>query len=459
MDSTYNGLVRGGFYLFLDLIVVNLGGWAFWFTVSKLTTPVEVGYATTAISLAGLLGGFFGLGLDYSLLREVATGRRSAFGTALTFEMSTLTLLSPALFATGLLIYGANFTQYMVLSIPIFLASGLVLVTRSTALALLEARRVFLYDAAGTALRFTVGVWLVLMGLGGIGILAGGIAGGLVIGLTLLRLCHIRLGLINGGLKELIHLLKLGLSNFPGKVAGLIIGNLSIVMLAAYTLDPAGVGRFFIALAISLVAGGLATSLAIIALPLSVQRGSDASQTSLRLGISLTSPLIAGLVAAPELILSLIGPAYTTASDSLRILALAMIPSIIYSNAVTKLNHTKDLKRLTALGATQLITFLVTFVFLANTNDAWGVALSILISNTSVGIPSLTWLGRQAARPTAASIAAVAVGWALPTILSLTYQPIIFALAASASLATIFTIRAITPKELIQLAKEVITSK
>lgn len=75
---------------------MSIGGWAFWLIVSILTTPNEIGYATTLISLIGLITGISSFGLDYALLREVGHGKGSTYGTAMAFESLLLLATSHA---------------------------------------------------------------------------------------------------------------------------------------------------------------------------------------------------------------------------------------------------------------------------------------------------------------------------------------------------------------------------
>lgn len=454
MTSEYQaGLVKGGFYLFLDLLVTSIGGWIFWLIISKLTAPSEIGFATTAFSLVALLGGFFGLGLDYSLLKELGMGRRSAFGTTLSFEMLILVLLSPLLYFSGLIIYGASFSAYMLLGVGLLLLSGLGFVTRSSALALLQTRRVMMYDTVAIVVRFGIGVSLVLLGFAGIGILTASLIQSTVIGIALLFLCHSKVGFVKGGLNELTHLLKIGVSNLPARVASVVAGSLSIVLLAAFTSDPSAVGLFFIALAISSVAAGLASSLATMALPVSGAMKIDASALSLRLGLAITAPLLAGILAAPSFLLSLISPAYTQASESLRMLAPATVFLIVLANIVTRLNHLRMLRQLTILGLIQLSTFLILFPVLAGVLQALTAPLVILISSAAAAAYSMKWLGRTGIRSLVIALSAIASGWLLGNLDATLSPSTIFILSIGLGASIIFATRELTPSEAIRLIK------
>jgi len=448
-------VVRGSFWLFLDTIILSVEGWLFWLIVSPLTTPVEVGYATTILGLVTLVTSFLSLGLEYSLLREIGKAKVGVFASAMTFEVVLLAALSPLVFIVGVSIYGAILSNYMILGILYMLFHGAVFISRHSVLGLLESRLVLLFDFFGAMVRVVVGLWLVMQGFGGLGIVSAALVQQILISLGLAVFCYSKVGLKLGKLNELKTLLKLGLSNFPGKISRIAISNLSIILLAAVTSDPATVGVFYIALMMSLLAGGLATSLATMALPTSTISDSDVTDTSLTLGLCLTAPIISALVTTPKFILSLVGHTYATASDSLIILALATIPTTLTLNAVTKLNHKGMLKELTYLGLLQLIVFLAPFPLMVSSYQSFGAALTVLISSIAAGAISFKWLGKSAFRPTIISLIAVAAGWILGVFLRPVPQPLVLVSAILTSTFVVFTLKGLKPKELIRLLKSI----
>ncbi|MCS7143319.1 MAG: hypothetical protein NZ920_06010 [Aigarchaeota archaeon] len=408
---------------------MTLGGWVFWLTVSMFTSPDEVGFATTALSIANLIGGLLGLGLEYPLMRELAIGRRSAFGTILAFEMLILLSLSPVMYFIGVYIYGTGYSPYMTLGVGLLLFSGLAFVGKFSALAILETRYVVLYDVLAIIMRFVVGVVLVVASYGGLGIVAASLVQASIVGMALTLLCISRIGFAKVYPKELIHLLKIGIGNFPSRLVGIMTNNLSIVFLAVFTSNPVEVGLFFIAIAISFVAAGFASSLATMALPVSSMMRTDASTASLRLGLAVTSPLLAAIFASPGVPLSLISPSYIEASETLRILALAMLLIVVVTNVITRLNHLQKLKQLTALGLVHLSTFLVLFPILTVYMGAIGAPIVILLSSAAATIYSLKWLGRRDLRSLAVALLIIASTWILSIAASSLPPSIIFALS------------------------------
>lgn len=446
-------VVKNGLWLFLDTIVVSLQGWVFWFVISLLTTPEEIGYSTTVIQLVTLTSSFFGLGLDYSLLKCINTWKSNVLGSILALEVIMLAALSPLIFVVGVNMYGSALNAYMAMGTLFMILSGAVLISRSASLGLFESRRVFLWSSFGAMVRLISGVLLVLWGFGGIGIFFAGLLQMIVVFLGLLAFCYRKVGLGFGQTSELKNLLKVGLSNFPTKISTVAISSLSIILLGAVTSDPSVVGTFYLALLISLLGGSLASSLATMALPASTVKCQDMTSTSLRIGLCLTAPIVAVLLSAPNFVLSLLGEAYVTASKSLVILALAIVPTILASNALTRLNHKGMLKQLAYLGVLQLIAFLIPFLFLASTYRDLGAATAVLASSGIAGLISLRWLGRDALKPTTISLVSIVVGWIVGTFLGVFPQPLNIIFVLSASVATVFAFRGVTPKELICILK------
>lgn len=405
--------LQTGIWLFADLLVVSVGGWLFWLVLSKITNPIDIGYATTTLSVVTLTTGVLGFGLDYALLGETLSLKGYAYGTITVFEVMMLLAISPIVFWAIVIAYGASFVPYMTLALVAFIVFGLAFTSKFTGVGLLRTRDVFFYDVTGAIVRFLAGILLVYMGFAGLGIVAAGIFQQAVVALGLVMLCHGAIGFKWGGLSRLKSLLKIGISNFPTKISVLVPQNLSVVLLAGAS-DPSSVGVFYIVLMISLVTGGFATSIATMAIPASASTNAteeDATLTTLRLGLCLTAPLVAALASSSEFALSLVGEGYKSGSLSLVILAISLLPTIIVSNIVSKLNHERKLRQLTQLGLIQLITFLIVFLLPMELPKPVSTSLAILASSIIASVVASKWLSSRAVRPIVLSTASIFVGW------------------------------------------------
>ena len=447
--------LQTGIWLFADLFVVSAGGWFFWLILSKIANPVEIGYATTTLSVVTLTTGIFGFGLDYALLRESSFLKGYAYGTITIFETMVLLAVSPIAFWVSGIVYGASFVPYMTLAIVAFIVFGLAFVSKFTGIGLLRTKDVFFYDVAGTIVRLSTGILLVTMGFGGLGMVTAGIFQQSVVALGLVLLCYKAIGFKWGGLGRLKNLLKIGVSNFPTKISVLIASNLSVVLLASAS-DPSSVGVFYIALMISLVAGGFATSIATMAIPASVITHAgedDATLTTLRIGLCLTAPLVAALASSSEAALSLVGEGYMSGSLPLVILAISLLPTIIVSNVVSKLNYARKLRQLIQLGLIQLITFLIMFFLPLELTKTVSTSLAILASSLIASIVASKWLSIKALKPIVLSSASIFVGWVIGSVGGRFSQFGGLLLSLLSSLILILLLKGITIGEISSLLK------
>jgi O-antigen/teichoic acid export membrane protein len=117
-------------------------------------------------------------------------------------------------------------------------------------------------------------------------------------------------------------LLKDGLVNAPSKLSRVLVLSLGIVLLAFFGVNSSETGVFYIAMMISMAAGGFALNMAYMVLPASSESNVDLSSGSLRLGLTFTAPIIAALLTAPAAVLSVIGPEYAAQGIVLLILSV-----------------------------------------------------------------------------------------------------------------------------------------
>jgi O-antigen/teichoic acid export membrane protein len=402
-----------------------------------------------------LVTGVLSFGLDYALLRETFSLQGYAYGTITIFEILVLVAISPFVFLVGTLVYGESFAPYMTLAIAAFLVFGLAFTSKFAAIGLLKTRIVLLYDTIGAIIRFSTGILLVTLGFGGLGIVMAGIFQQAVVALGLALICYRKIGFKWGGTEKLKNLLKIGLSNFPTKISLLISMNLSVALLAS-AADPSSVGVFYIALMISLVTGGLATSIATMAIPASANNNNDrqdSTATTLRLGLCLTTPLVAALASSSEFILSLVGEGYRTGSTSLVILAIALPPTIIVSNVVSKLNRERKFRQLVQLGLIQLLVFLLVFSFPSDLPKTFCTSLAILTSSTAASVAAFKWLSFKAARLIVLSATSISVGWLIGTFVGSFSSVAGLLLALASSFMVILLMKGVTSSEISDLLR------
>jgi O-antigen/teichoic acid export membrane protein len=167
---------------------------------------------------------------------------------------------------------------------------------------------------------------------------------------------------------------------------------------------------FYLALMISIVIGGLTSSMAYMIIPTSSVSNTDFSSSGTRIGLVFTAPLIAALIASPRTILSMIGPQYVPAEIILLVLSFSILPSAITINTVSKFNNLNKPKKLIVIGSVEILAFLVSFFILVPNYGTLGSAFSTLIAFIVSACISLIWSERIIARYIGISIISIIVG-------------------------------------------------
>jgi O-antigen/teichoic acid export membrane protein len=453
-----NKFVTPGFLLSIDLLLVSFVNWIYWLLISKLTTASEVGQATSVYSFAVLTSAIALLGFEYSLVKKSSSERSQILGTTIILEsLITAASIPVLLYFLGNLYQGSLYAlSWIAVGIVIF--SSLRYILRYALLGISDARSVLIVNSMGAALQLLSGYFFVSIGFGAGGILFSFLLNVLFItGLSFL-IARKSFQLCLGDLKYVKGIIKDALTNTPTPLAKTVIYSLSVVLLASFGVSQTEIGIFYIALMLSLVAGGLAANIAFMVIPASIASKTDMSSDSIRIGLSLTAPLIVILMVAPNSILSLIGPEYVVAGNVLVVLAAAIFPYTIVVNAISKFNNLGKPRQIIVIGSIHVIVFLATFILLVPSYGTLGAAFSILISSISSAVASIIWLGRRPVQryiftSLVSIVSGLAAGYAVRLVLG-SVHPFIGVLFSVAVVAiVIFGLKNTSPKELLLMAR------
>jgi len=403
--------VNEGLILFFDVLVVAAGNWIFWLIISTVSTTTQVGQATSIISLVWMTTSIIQLGLEYPLLKFSEKSR--ILVSILIFELILVAAAIPIfLYALDNIFTTTPEISLITILIVVFLVTAFV--SRFSLLGISKVKTVLIVDSIGTTIKFVTGYFLVSFGFGLIGILIPFILVHLTISIGCLIAARKSFEFKVASFRQIKKIIGRGLYNAPGKFSRMILLSLVVVLLASFGLKESDIGIFYIALMISYIAaGGIGTSISFMVIPASSKFKVDLSSDSLKIGLSLTVPLIAALFVAPWAILSLVGPEYSQGGSVLRILSIGIFPFIIMLNAISKLNNLNKTKELIVIGVTQISTFFVSFIILVPQYETLGAAYSILIAFTVCSIPSIYWLGKKTLRFISLTFLAMIVGMGL----------------------------------------------
>jgi O-antigen/teichoic acid export membrane protein len=389
-----NQFVGSSFFLFLDQSLVAISNWLYWLAISKVATIYEIGQATTIYSLIILITTVTQLGLEYPLLKKSSTRGSRILGTTVVIELVITMISMPiAIYIINNFYHGSlqGFTWLVVVMLVLY---SLYFVSRFGLLGVSDAKSVLIIDVVSTITKFAVGYTLVFMGFGAFGIVLSLLLQFLIMAGATFFVVRRILGFRLGNIKFAKEIIKDGLINAPSKFSRMLVLSLSVVLLAALGTSILDVSRFYLALMVSVVVAGLASSMAFMVIPASSRAKTDLSSGSMRIGLSLTAPLIAALIVAPKFILSIIGAQYISAETTLLVLSISIFPLTITINAISQFNNLDKSKKLVTIGCIEITAFLLTFFFLTPQYGILGSAFSILIAFICSAILSMLWSER-----------------------------------------------------------------
>ena len=455
-----------GTLLFLDHLLVAVGGWIYWLVIVSRISPFEVGQVTAIYSLVTLISILTQLGLEYPILKRSSIQPHQILVTAFIVEM-VITMATVPIVPYIINTYFQHSShglsdQFTLIAVIILLLSSLSFVSRFALLGISDVKSVFIIDIIGTGIKFASGYLLVLSGMGASGMLISFLLQNLVIVSATIFVTRSRrkFGYGVGNINYVKAIIKDGLINTPSKFSRTLILSLGVVLLGSFGVSSSDVGIFYIALMISIVAiGSLASSMAYVVIPISAALRTDLSSASSRISMSLSVPMIAAVISSPKFILSIIGTQYVPGEPILLVLSIAILPFSITMNFISKFNNLQMNARLLSIGLVEIVAFLITFVFLVPHYGALGAAFSTLTAFLSSSLLSLMWSERRTAKYVGVSAMAISVGIAASYIIDLTtsIHPIATILISMViSLSIVITLKNISTNEISQIAKGII---
>jgi O-antigen/teichoic acid export membrane protein len=453
--------ITPSFFLFLDNFLVSIGGWIFWLVITKLTSSSELGLAVTVYSLVILVTTLTQLGLEYPLLKKSNIQGSQILGTSFMIELLIILASIPFVYIVINTLYNKSVEQFTWISIGLLIIISLEFVFRFGLLGISNSKIVLIIDLIGVGIKLSTGFILVSMSLGTLGILLAYLFEGLFVIFTSLYFVKKSFSFRMGNFGYFKEIIKDALVNTPAKWSKMFIVILSVVLLAIFNISSSEVGIFYVALMITIVVAGFASSMAYMVIPSSTTLKKDLSSSSLRLSLSLTAPIVVALLVAPRSILSLIGPDYESAVGVLVVLSMAIIPSSITANLISKLNNLGKSRLLVFSGLLQIGTFFVSFFVLVPIYGTIGAAISILTAYLSSSIFLTILSGHGSFRHILTVCLSVFVGFIVGYMIRMTLgneqQYLIIIISIATSILVILASKNTTIKEMRSLLKALIS--
>ena len=164
-----------GTLLFLDHLLVAVGGWIYWLVIVSRISPFEVGQVTAVYSLVTLISILTQLGLEYPILKRSVSQPHQILVTAFIIEMvitmATVPIV-PSIISTYFQqsLHGLSY-QFTLIAVTILILSSLSFVSRFALLGISDVKSVLMIDLIGTGIKFASGYVLVWSGMGASGML------------------------------------------------------------------------------------------------------------------------------------------------------------------------------------------------------------------------------------------------------------------------------------------------
>jgi len=445
--------IQSGFLYFLISVIISIFSWGFWLIVTKFTTSLEIGFATTVLSLVAVFTGLTLLGFDYTLLKESVIGKAKTFGNLTLISLLLNIVALPIFILVGLQFYEGTIDFSLLLLGYLSLFFTVQYVSRGILIGTLKMKKVLISDVIGIVLRLIAVIIFLQYGWGASGIIFAILLHSVILSIITNILAYRQVGFAIGDFTYVRHLLRSGISNFPPKLSRLLITHLGVLLFAVLINEPDVVGVFYIAIMISLVGSVLGVTLSQISISVSSVTKSRLSGYSTKIGLLLTCPIIAIIISSPELILSWLGSSYIIAATPLAILGISILPSIIYANIVAKLNSENKFKKLAKLGMAEVLIFIPMFFVLTVQFEMIGAALSILITFCIACGIGYRFIEKENFIHIAFSILAIFVGWLSGIIIGVIIENSWLTLSVSfiSTIFTIFVTKAIKPHEISEL--------
>lgn len=407
------GVVRGGLWLYIAGLLSSFLGYLYWLLASRLVDPSVVGSAAAVVAFSTLITGLLTFGVPTGLMRFVGVGlgrgdSNMIFSYSATAILFTVTLdLAAAATLTISHLLGSNILSGFELTAAVVLTSlGWSSALTATFNSLLRTELTALASFTSAALRITIGLALLYLGLGFVGIILGYIVSSITLNITLLifwfkvkREAKTRLSLTN-----LVDMLKAGLATWlPGSLT-LLAQQLGV--LGLYTIvGGVETGLYYIAFAVASVIYSLPSSMLSLMLPaLSAMKGGRAQATAraTRLSLALAAPPALILAAYPHLPLQLLGQSYLAADTTLMILIVGVLAAPIASGYSSYIYAEGRYTRVLLIGLAGNITRISLYTMLIGLGEV-GVAtaysagfiaalLATIPSSAKMGLKQ-DWLG------------------------------------------------------------------
>lgn len=394
-------ILRASFWLYISNIINNLCGFLYWMVISYITSASTVGIISAIVGFASLISGILKFGTDASSLRFYgkAIGENNKFKLSKYFWSIFLYFLTIYgsvfvcvffLAVTGLEIGGLK--THMLMFSSIFILLSITICTNALVISLLRTDVHLLATVIGNALKFSVGITLVLSGYGWIGALIGYMCPNIVrLIVTLTFSLRIVIRKLVFSLNALRDVLIAGFASWLPSIISLL-GRWLGVLVVFGVAGAVQTGYYYIAFAIANVILMIARSMLNLLLPVlsgMVNGRKYATFRVLKISSAFMFPMAVFFMFYPFLPLSILGKEYVNASLYLSVFLLSSLPIVIGSSVNSLIYAYGYYKLVLILGLAANVPRIAFYYLLVPIYGGLGAAISFTLGSFSEFITAL----------------------------------------------------------------------
>jgi O-antigen/teichoic acid export membrane protein len=388
---------RGAVYLYIENISSMLFGYAFWFVLSRITTPEIVGISSSLISIAVIFISIASIGVPLGAQRFLGKMfLEQRFEDALVYTKSSFLIVSIGLVASGLVILLSRNTLFSNFSLILVNATLVLIVTstisvllRSIIIASLDTKKILFASIISSAVKLFAVIILLSFGTDEVGVLIAFTTTPLLT--SVLLASYVRVLLKQASIKPMLRfidsfkaLLKASAASWIPlsiETIGAQLGTIVVLGLEG----PSQAGFYFIAFQISMGLLSVIWALEGTTYPALSAMNKGRKKfvwRTIKVCLIILLPISFAIIFYSKNIMELFGSNYIEGSPALQILLLSVLPTTIM-NAVGILTYAYgNYKDVVLIGlATAIPRTLLYLVFVPSLGGV-GAALSYTLGAT-----------------------------------------------------------------------------
>jgi O-antigen/teichoic acid export membrane protein len=401
---------RGAVYLYIENISSMLFGYAFWFVLSRATTPEIVGISSSLISIAVIFVSIASIGVPLGAQRFLGKMLlEQRFEDALVYTKSSLLIVSIGLVASGLVILLSRNTLFSNFSLILVNATFVLIVTstisvllRSIIIASLDTKKILFASIISSAVKLFAVIILLSYGTGEVGVLIAFTTTPLLT--SVLLAYDVRMLLKQARIKPMLRFIDSFKALLKASVASWIPLSIETIGAQLGTIvvlgvqGPSQAGFYFIAFQISMGLLSVIWALEGTTYPALSAMNKGRKKfvwRTIKVCLIILLPISFAIIFYSKNIMELFGSNYTEGSPALQILLLTVLPTTIM-NAVGILTYAYgNYKDVLLIGLATAIPRSLLYLVLVPPLGGVGAALSYTLGATFGFIVSLVISSRM----------------------------------------------------------------